>query len=63
MREVRSNAVGLWKLASVAGKRSHPYGRDDNGGVSVGREEGDIEDHFSLFLPETGLFEAGSREV
>lgn len=51
------------KLALVSGKRSHPYGRDDNDGVSVGREEGDMEDHFSVFLPETGLLEAGARKV
>lgn len=31
--------------------------------VMVGRDEGDMEDHFSVFLPETGLLEAGSRKV
>lgn len=31
--------------------------------VMVGRDEGDMEDHFSVFLPETGLLETGSRKV
>lgn len=31
--------------------------------LMVGRDEGDMEDHFSVFLPEPGFLEAGSRKV
>lgn len=31
--------------------------------MMVGRDKGDMEDHFSVFLPEIGLLEVGLRKV